>query len=102
MLSSDPEQSLKKASMLSSDPSLSSLKIQSVITHRRSSSGRRPLVSVHENTSLGGVLMTLREEKIQSVPIYKNIESGGKEFTGIVSAVDVLSFTVFQQIFDIL
>jgi hypothetical protein len=46
--------------------------------------------------------MTLREEKIQSVPIYKNLESGGKEFTGIVSAVDVLSFTVFQQIFDIL
>jgi CBS domain-containing protein len=88
--------------MLSTEPSLSSLKIGSVITHRRYSSGIHPLVSVHEDTTLGVVLMTLREEKILSVPIYKTLECGGKEFTGIISVFDLLSFTVFQQIFDIL
>lgn len=88
--------------MLSTNPSLSSLKIGSVIAHRRYSSGIHPLISVHEDTTLAVVLMTLRENKILSVPIYKNLDNGGKEFTGIISSFDILSFTVFQQIFDIL
>ena len=88
--------------MITTEPSLSSLKIGSVITHRRYESGIHPLVCVHEDTSLGVVLMNLREEKILSVPVYRNLDDGGREFTGIVSSFDILSFTVFQQIFDIL
>lgn len=88
--------------MLSTDPSLSSLKIGTVIAHRRYSSGIHTLISDHEDTTLGVVLMILRENKILSVPIYKNLDNGGKEYTGIVSSFDILSFTVFQQIFDIL
>ena len=88
--------------MISTEPSLYSLSIGSVIAFRRYESGIHPLISVHEDTSLGMVLMTLREERILSVPVYKNLEGGGKEFTGIVSSFDILSFTVFQQIFDIL
>lgn len=88
--------------MLSTEPSLSSLKIGSVIAHRRYSSGIQPLISVHEDTTLAVVLMTLREEKILAVPIYKSLENGGKEFTGIISSFDILSFIVFQQEFDVL
>lgn len=73
-----------------------------MIAHRRYSLGIHPLISVHEDTTLEVVLMTLREAKILSLPIYKTLESGGKEFTGIVSVFDILSFTVFQQVFDIL
>ena len=88
--------------MISTDPSLNSLKIGSVITHRRYVNGIHALVSVHQDTSLAMVLMIMREEKILSVPVYKQMQDGGKEYIGIVSSFDILSYTVFQQVFDIL
>ncbi len=88
--------------MISTDPSLNSLTIGSVLTHRRYVNGIHALVSVHQDTSLAMVLMIMREENILSVPVFKQTDDGGKEYIGIVSSFDILSFTVFQQIFDIL
>jgi CBS domain-containing protein len=85
---------------LSNPLDLTQCKIASVIAHRRHTTVCRPLISVHQDTSLVSVLLLLKEEGILSVPVYEQALDSGKRFIGIVSLYDILSYTVFQRFFD--
>ena len=78
---------------------LSEIKIASVISHKRNSVGMVPLIALHETTPLSMALAVLREHGFESIPVYKMVQDG-KEYTGIVSVFDIVSFTVFQRLFD--
>ncbi|KAJ3091879.1 hypothetical protein HK102_012929 [Quaeritorhiza haematococci] len=61
----------------------------------------RPLIYVHEDSTLATVLELLRQEEILAVPIYRTPkDTDSMEFTGIISVYDILAWTVFQKLFD--
>ena len=95
--------------------SLQKVPISSVIDHRRRKFARPApeLVAVHSSATLKEVLDILAHHSILAVPIYVTPEEkddnsydigvlGGKEFIGIVSIYDILGWTVFQQVFDLM
>ncbi|KAI8894388.1 hypothetical protein BC833DRAFT_568401 [Globomyces pollinis-pini] len=78
---------------------LKETRISTLLEHKRKV-GFHPLVSLNENTSIREALVLLLEKNILAAPIFKIVEKEEKVYTGIMSIYDILSFSVFQKIFD--
>ncbi|KAJ3025418.1 UNVERIFIED_CONTAM: hypothetical protein HDU68_007185 [Siphonaria sp. JEL0065] len=82
---------------------LNHIPISTLLAHKRSrqTSTSLPLVSVKQDTPLRDVLKLMAEKHLLAVPVYVESEDlKQKKFTGIVSIMDVLAWTVFQKLFD--
>ncbi|KAI8894676.1 hypothetical protein BC833DRAFT_604014 [Globomyces pollinis-pini] len=64
------------------------------------SKGFAPLVDFQENTSIRDVLKALSIKNILAAPVYRQSNEDGKTYIGIISVYDILSFSVFQEIFE--
>lgn len=80
---------------------LNATKIESLLQHR--SYSRKQLLSVNESSSIGSVLEMMKKNNAIAVPIYKIIpDSSRRKYVGILSVHDILSWAVFQRVFDVL
>ncbi|KAI9096563.1 hypothetical protein DFS34DRAFT_623259 [Phlyctochytrium arcticum] len=62
-----------------------------------------PLVAVPNSTPLSTVISVLRSNNILAVPVYSEDENAGpKDFEGIVSIWDIMRFTVFREVFELM
>jgi CBS-domain-containing membrane protein len=77
---------------------LSQIPIQDLLKHKRNSSFA-PLQAFDEATPIKDVLFQLQQSQILACPVFR-MDSGEKMYTGIVSVYDILSFAVFEEIFD--
>ncbi|KAJ1909265.1 hypothetical protein IWQ60_011261 [Tieghemiomyces parasiticus] len=59
--------------------------------------GRRPVVDVEETTPVERVFHTLADHDYQSLPVYRRTADGTKEYTGIVSVMDLLALLVLNE-----
>ena len=70
MLSAHLSHTVKKA-----QASLESIAISTLLAHKRNLSFK-PLVSMHENSSIKDLLETLKENDITACPVFKATEDG--------------------------
>jgi CBS domain-containing protein len=89
---------LQNASKKASE-ALKDVKIQEIIKHKKSKSFK-PLVSLPETASVQELLTVLKQNDILSVPIYRNVDGNSRIFTGLVSVSDVLTASIFKEVFD--
>ncbi|KAI8820701.1 uncharacterized protein EV422DRAFT_529803 [Fimicolochytrium jonesii] len=81
---------------------LGTIPIAAILKHREATRGSSPLIAVPETATVAEVMLLLRNEGILAVPVYRVTEgqSGGRQYTGIISIHDILAYTVFQKLFD--
>jgi CBS domain-containing protein len=77
---------------------LKEIPIQDLLKHKRQHSFA-PLVAFDESISIKELLTQLQKAQILACPVYR-IHGSEKMYTGIVSVYDILSFAVFEEIFD--
>lgn len=78
--------------------SLKKIHISDLLACKRETSFK-PLISFAETTSIKDFLEALAADDILAAPIYR-LENGSRVYTGIISVYDILSFAVFEEIFD--
>ncbi|KAJ3320506.1 hypothetical protein HDV06_005235 [Boothiomyces sp. JEL0866] len=89
------EKAAKKANSFLAD-----VKISEVLAHKRKTTFH-PLVSFEAKTTIRVFLKALNNANILSAPVYTvDEQSGDNIYVGILSVYDVLSFAVFEEIFD--
>ncbi|KAJ3269639.1 hypothetical protein HDV01_001155 [Terramyces sp. JEL0728] len=95
MLNQHVEKASKKAYSFLSD-----VKIAKVLAHKRKTTFS-PLVSFEAKTAIQVFLKALNNSNILSAPIYTvDKQTGDNIYIGILSVYDILSFAVFEEIFD--
>jgi CBS domain-containing protein len=77
---------------------LKSIPISSLLAHKRRTSFH-PLVSFAETASIADVLHGMASENILACPIYQQ-HGSDRIYTAIVSVYDIMSFAVFEEIFE--
>jgi CBS-domain-containing membrane protein len=77
---------------------LKNIPVHDVLKHKKATSFK-PLVSFDEGTRLDIVLKQLKSEQILSCPIFK-LQDNEKMYIGIISVFDILSYAIFEEIFD--
>jgi CBS domain-containing protein len=78
--------------------SFKQIQISDLLAHKRETSFK-PLISFLETTSIKDLLEALAADDILAAPIYR-LEGESRVYTGIISVYDILSFAVFEEIFD--
>lgn len=77
---------------------LKEIPISDLLKYKRNTSFK-PLVGLNENTSIKDMLKALQENDILAAPIYR-VQDNQRVYTGIISVYDIVSFAVFEEIFD--
>jgi CBS domain-containing protein len=77
---------------------LREIPIQDLLKHKRQQSFA-PLIAFDESTTIKELLAKLDEHQIVACPVYR-FDGKEKMYTGIVSVYDIMSFAVFEEIFD--
>ena len=78
---------------------LKEIKIQEILAHKRLKSFK-PLVSLPETASIQVLLKTLKQSDILACPIYRTVDKDSRVYTGLISISDVLSASIFKEIFS--